>query len=45
MSEPRPLLETVNIAKSYGSVVALQAADFAVRRGEIHALLLSLIHI
>ena len=39
MSEPRPLLETVNIAKSYGSVVALQAADFAVRRGEIHALL------
>ena len=39
MSEPRPLLEPVNIAKSYGSVVALQAADFAVRRGEIHALL------
>ena len=39
MSASRPLLETVNIAKSYGSVVALEAADFAVRRGEIHALL------
>ena len=35
----RPLLETVKIAKSYGSVAALQAADFAVGRGEIHALL------
>ncbi len=39
MTASRPLLETVNIAKSYGSVVALEAADFAVRRGEIHALL------
>ncbi len=39
MTVSRPLLETVNIAKSYGSVVALEAADFAVRRGEIHALL------
>ena len=39
MSASRPLLETVKIAKAYGSVAALRAADFAVRRGEIHALL------
>lgn len=34
-----PLLATANIAKSYGAVVALRSVDFAVRRGEIHALL------
>lgn len=34
-----PLLVTANIAKSYGSIVALQSVDLAVRHGEIHALL------
>ena len=38
-AQASPLLATVQIAKSYGSVAALQAANFAVRRGEIHALL------
>lgn len=33
------LLETKDIAKAYGFVVALTAVDFAVRHGEIHALL------
>ena len=33
------LLETAQIAKSYGPVVALTSVDFAVRPGEIHALL------
>ena len=33
------LLETKDIAKSYGSVVALTSVDFIVRHGEIHALL------
>lgn len=35
----QPLLATANIAKAYGSVVALRSVDFAVRHGEIHALL------
>src|SRR5688572_6809106 len=39
MNESHPLLATTTIAKSYGSVVALRSVDFAVRRGEIHALL------
>ena len=39
LSQASPLLEAVGIAKSYGSVAELQAADLAVRRGEIHALL------
>lgn len=39
MNESRPLLTTTNIAKSYGSVVALKAVDMVVRHGEIHALL------
>ena len=39
MSEPQPLLATVKMAKSYGPVVALRSVDFAIRRGEIHALL------
>lgn len=34
-----PLLATTEIAKAYGSVVALKAVDFVVRPGEIHALL------
>ena len=38
-AQASPLLATVQIAKSYGSVAALQGANFAVRRGEIHALL------
>ena len=39
MNELQPLLATTNIAKAYGSVVALRAVDFTVRPGEIHALL------
>ncbi|MEZ4869947.1 MAG: sugar ABC transporter ATP-binding protein [Caldilineaceae bacterium] len=39
MNESQPLLTTTNIAKAYGPVVALKAVDFAVRHGEIHALL------
>lgn len=39
MSESQPLLATFKVAKSYGSVVALQAVDLAIRRGEVHALL------
>ena len=38
MSESH-LLETTQIAKSYGPVVALRAVDFRVRPGEVHALL------
>ncbi len=39
MTDSQPLLETSGVAKSYGPVVALTSVDFAVRRGEIHALL------
>ena len=39
MSESQPLLATVKVAKSYGSVAALREVEFAVRRGEVHALL------
>ncbi|MBV7338997.1 sugar ABC transporter ATP-binding protein [Chloroflexi bacterium TSY] len=39
MSQPLPLLATADIAKSYGSVVALKAVNFDVQPGEIHALL------
>lgn len=39
MNELHPLLATANIAKAYGSVVALKSVDFVVRPGEIHALL------
>ncbi|MCL4861832.1 MAG: sugar ABC transporter ATP-binding protein [Caldilineaceae bacterium] len=39
MSESNPLLATTKMAKSYGPVVALRSVDFAVRRGEVHALL------
>ncbi|RLT44925.1 MAG: sugar ABC transporter ATP-binding protein [Chloroflexi bacterium] len=39
MNEPHSLLATANMAKSYGSVVALRSVDMSVGRGEIHALL------
>lgn len=39
MTDPNLLLATSGIAKSYGPVVALTSVDFAVRPGEIHALL------
>jgi ribose transport system ATP-binding protein len=39
MTESHPLLTATAIAKAYGPVVALKSVDFAVRRGEIHALL------
>ncbi len=39
MNPTQPLLQTTNIAKAYGPVVALKAVDFVVQRGEIHALL------
>jgi ribose transport system ATP-binding protein len=34
-----PLLEVSNVAKRYGSVVALKSADLVVEPGEVHALL------
>ena len=34
-----PLLETIAVAKAFGTVVALRAADLQVRPGEVHALL------
>jgi len=37
--DPPPLLEASNIAKRYGSVIALRSANLVVRPGEIHALL------
>jgi len=39
MNELHPLLATTEIAKAYGSVVALKSVEFVVRPGEIHALL------
>ncbi|MEM7032138.1 MAG: sugar ABC transporter ATP-binding protein [Chloroflexota bacterium] len=39
MNKSQSLLATSNIAKSYGSVVALESVDFIVEPGEIHALL------
>ena len=40
MDQPRtPLLEARGIAKHYGSVVALESADFEVYAGEIVALI------
>jgi ribose transport system ATP-binding protein len=38
-TESPPLLATANVAKRYGSVVALRSADLVVQPGEIHALL------
>ena len=37
--EDLPLLATYQVAKSYGGVYALRDTNFAVRRGEVHALL------
>ena len=39
MSEPSSLLDIRDIAKSFGSVVALRAASLEVRPGEVHALM------
>jgi ribose transport system ATP-binding protein len=39
MNGSSSLLATTNIAKAYGSVVALRSVDLTVRHGEIHALL------
>lgn len=39
MTNTHPLLQTTQIAKSYGPVVALKAVDFVVQPGETHALL------
>jgi ribose transport system ATP-binding protein len=36
---PAPLLEASGVAKHYGPVVALRAADLSVSAGEVHALL------
>jgi len=37
--DPQPLLEARGVAKHFGPVVALRAADLSVRAGEIHALM------
>src|SRR4051794_3361720 len=39
MTTPSPLLQARELAKSYGSVVALRSADLVVAPGEVHALL------
>lgn len=39
MNDSAPLLEVRDLAKRFGSVVALRSAALAVRRGEIHALM------
>jgi ribose transport system ATP-binding protein len=39
MSEPSSLLDISDIAKNFGSVVALRAASLSVRAGEVHALM------
>lgn len=39
MNEPALLLEAHDIARRFGSVVALRAASLAVRAGEVHALM------
>ena len=39
MNNSAPLLEVRDLAKRFGSVVALRSAALAVRRGEIHALM------
>jgi ribose transport system ATP-binding protein len=39
MSSATPLIEADGLAKSYGAVVALRAADLTVRAGEVHALM------
>jgi ribose transport system ATP-binding protein len=39
MNDSAPLLEVRDLAKRFGSVVALRSATLAVRRGEVHALM------
>jgi ribose transport system ATP-binding protein len=39
MNESTVLLETRNLSKTYGAVVALRSGDLSVRAGEIHALM------
>jgi ribose transport system ATP-binding protein len=39
MSEPAALLDIRDVAKAFGSVVALRAAALSVRPGEVHALM------
>src|SRR5258708_25272975 len=39
MNDLAPLLEVRNLAKRFGSVVALRSATLTVSRGEIHALM------
>jgi len=39
VTESPPLLQTTAVGKAFGTVVALRAADLAVRPGEVHALL------
>jgi ribose transport system ATP-binding protein len=39
MSDATPLLEVRDVAKRFGSVVALRAAALTIRRGEVHALM------
>jgi ribose transport system ATP-binding protein len=38
-SEPTPLLEATDVAKSYGAVTALRGASLSVLPGEVHALM------
>ena len=39
MNDSTPLLEVRDLAKRFGSVVALKSAALTVSRGEIHALM------
>ena len=39
MNDSTPLLEVRDLAKRFGSVVALRSATLALARGEIHALM------
>lgn len=38
-SSPNPILEMLQISKSYGSTQALEGVDFNLRKGEVHALI------
>ena len=39
MSEEQPILETKGVTKRFGNLLAVNNVDFALRKGEIHALL------
>jgi ribose transport system ATP-binding protein len=39
MNAPTPILEVHDVAKRFGSVVALRSASLTVVRGEVHALM------